>query len=183
MLTVHLFTGFCTLASLAVGISQVPGAAGGRTYRYYPMENALWPFGYGLSYTSFNLSWAPGTAPAPTVNLTATSSPLPLTIRVANTGGMDGDTVLQLYYTPVNTTFGALEPEFLPAAQLFGFVRVRIAHGQSSDVQLAVDPAELLVTGSDNVKRPLPGKYTVSVTDGGAMAALSSELSFSVTLA
>src|SRR6185437_4271185 len=63
----------------------------GRTYRYFTGE-PLWPFGYGLSYTTFNY----GDLTLPQAPIAA-GAPVNATVRVTNTGKLAGDEVVQLY--------------------------------------------------------------------------------------
>ena len=75
----------------------------GRTYKYYPTSAAvpppLWPFGWGLTYTRFNLTLA-HSYPAPVVLSAASKSrinanPLTVDLKLENVGLMDSDEVLQ----------------------------------------------------------------------------------------
>ncbi|NXD11409.1 BGLJ glucosidase, partial [Nothocercus nigrocapillus] len=64
----------------------------GRTYRYYGPEAPLYPFGYGLSYTTFtyrDLVLSPVALPA--------CANLSVSVVVENTGQRDGEEVVQLY--------------------------------------------------------------------------------------
>ena len=78
----------------------------GRTYKYYTGE-PLWPFGMGLSYTSFELSCSStSSSTSSTLGGGAASPPgdeqqeLPLTVScdVKNTGSVDGDEVVMVYH-------------------------------------------------------------------------------------
>jgi hypothetical protein len=68
----------------------------GRTYRYHTPESpggaTLWPFGFGLSYTSFSTAYTGGA-----VNLSPAAPTITLAVRITNTGAADGDEVLQVY--------------------------------------------------------------------------------------
>ncbi|MCU0388310.1 MAG: glycoside hydrolase family 3 C-terminal domain-containing protein, partial [Chitinophagaceae bacterium] len=90
----------------------------GRTYRY--MSDALYPFGFGLSYTTFSIGNAQISKPA----ITAGESVI-LSIPVANTGKRDGTEIVQVYVRKVNDTDG-------PIKTLRGFKRVNIAAGKST---------------------------------------------------
>jgi beta-glucosidase len=86
----------------------------GRTYMYFEGD-PLYPFGHGLSYTSFNLTQlqmeAPTLGPGDKVSISAT---------VTNTGNRAGAEVVQLYITP------PASPVKRPIKQLAGFQRVEL---------------------------------------------------------
>lgn len=82
----------------------------GRTYRYYT-GTPLYPFGYGLSYTTFTIEWHNNTRQALDAHSIAvdtgssgTASATTMTAVVTNTGTMAGDEVLQAYFVPKNVT-------------------------------------------------------------------------------
>ncbi len=89
----------------------------GRTYRY--MSDPLFPFGFGLSYTTFAIGNA---------NLSKTviktDESIELTIPVVNKGNRDGTEIVQVYVHKVNDTDG-------PLKTLRGFQRVDVAAGQT----------------------------------------------------
>ena len=89
----------------------------GRTYRY--MEDALFPFGYGLSYTNFEI----GTA---TVSKSSFKSDetIQISVPVTNTGKRDGTEVVQVYVRKVNDDDG-------PIKTLKGFKRIEIEKGKT----------------------------------------------------
>ncbi|HTW60974.1 MAG TPA: glycoside hydrolase family 3 C-terminal domain-containing protein [Terracidiphilus sp.] len=125
----------------------------GRTYRYFEGE-PLWPFGYGLSYTTF----AYGNLTLPQAPLDA-GDPLDASVTVTNTGKMAGDEVVQLY----------LKFPDLPGAPiraLRGFERVHLEPGASRRVEFHLKPRDLsMVTDSGEIMVP-PGQYTVSIGGG-----------------
>jgi beta-glucosidase len=124
----------------------------GRTYRYFEGE-PLWPFGYGLSYTSFGYT----NLTLPTA-LNAGDS-LHAAVTVANTGKVAGDEVVELY----------LQFPDLPGAPrraLRGFQRVRLEAGANQQVEFLLNPRDLsMVTDSGDII-VAPGKYTVSIGGG-----------------
>ena len=103
----------------------------GRTYMYATAE-PQYPFGYGLSYTTFGYS-----------NLRASADTLPATgtldvsVDVTNTGRLAGDEVVQLY---VRYPDSKVER---PRKQLRGFSRVTLAPGEMKTVTLRLPAADL----------------------------------------
>jgi len=125
----------------------------GRTYRYFEGE-PLWPFGYGLSYTTFgyaNLS-------LPNTPFSA-GDPLDASVTVTNTGKLAGDEVVQLYLKFPDVP-GA------PIRALRGFQRVHLEPGASQKVEFHLTPRDLnMVTEAGDIIVP-QGKYTLSVGGG-----------------
>ena len=91
-------------------------------YRYYQTAGVpvAYPFGYGLSYTTFAYS-----------NLTAT--PNGVTVTVENTGDRAGDEVVQVYIAKPDAKI------FRPAQELKGFLRVHLEAGESRTVTIPLD--------------------------------------------
>ena len=94
----------------------------------------LWPFGHGLSYSTFLLS---DLDCGPDIS---TDGAAQISATVANTGDRDGAVVVQLYLR-VNTT-GVTRP----AQQLGGFARVQLAPGEQQRLTFAVDASQLAYT-------------------------------------
>jgi len=99
-----------------------------RTYRY-AKNNILFPFGFGLSYTSFAYS------NARVADSLASKGRAIVSVNVTNTGDRDGDEVVQLYLRHTKPGVEA------PLVELKGFQRVHLAKGESVRVALEV-PAE-----------------------------------------
>lgn len=126
----------------------------GRTYRYFNGE-PLYPFGYGLSYTTFDYSELklPGTIKKG--NLLKTS------VTVKNTGNRAGDEVVQLY---VSYPESAIDHK--PIRNLQAFRRVHLKAGESKKIKFSLKPEQLALideTGSpvfpeDNLKISIGGK-------------------------
>jgi beta-glucosidase len=124
-----------------------------RTYRYFTGE-PLYPFGYGLSYTSFSYANARVSAARVRANGAVTIS-----ADVANTGAMDGDEVVQLYLTHPGAA-GA------PIRALQGFQRIHLAKGETRTVQFTLRDRALSVVDEAGVRRIVHGAVDVWVGGG-----------------
>lgn len=138
-------------------VNQLPNfedySMNGRTYRYFTGK-PLWPFGYGLSYTSFSY----GNLALPLTPVRAAQS-LQVSVTVTNSGSVAGDEVVQLYLSFPDTP-GA------PIEALRGFRRVHLEPGASQAVTFDLKPRDLsMVTPSGDIIVPA-GKYGVSVGGG-----------------
>jgi beta-glucosidase len=98
----------------------------GRTYMYFKGE-PLYPFGYGLSYTTFKYSSLKTTAPSLPKDGSITVS-----VDVENTGNRAGEEVVQLYVKHLNS---AVER---PIRELRGFKRVALQPGERKTVELVL---------------------------------------------
>lgn len=128
--------------------------APGRTYRYYT-RTPLYPFGFGLSYTSFALSFAA----APAAQLPATFS-----ITVTNTGGRAGDEVVMAFFAPLDVPAG--EPAAHVLKQLFDFQRVTVGAGAEAKLAFSVTADQLALTDSQGDRVLYPGRYRLVFTNG-----------------
>ncbi len=111
-------------------------------YRYYTTvgKKVLFPFGFGLSYTTFEYS-----------DLTATDSEV--TFTLTNTGKMDGAEVAQLYVHAVSPNV------YRPARELKGFAKIFLKAGESRQVTIPLD---------DKAFRYFNAKTNRFEIDGGA---------------
>lgn len=136
-------------------LDQVPAFSNykmdGRTYRYFKGK-PLYPFGYGLSYTTFRYD---------NVKVERlTSGRLEAQAWVRNTGDRTGDEVVQVYAARQ----GAVWPE--PTRKLVGFARAHLRPGEGVSIRIPIrDEALAQADGSGNMK-VLPGRYTFSVGGG-----------------
>ena len=124
-----------------------------RTYRYFPGE-PLYPFGYGLSYTSF-------TYKNPKVennNVNANGSPS-ISVDVTNSGKIAGDEVVQLYLTHESVA-GA------PIRSVEGFRRVHLAPGETKTVTFKLTNRQLSIVDQAGEHRIIPGKVKVWIGGG-----------------
>ena len=125
----------------------------GRTYRYF-QGAPVYPFGHGLSYTTFaytplRVEAAPGGAEHGVKVLT----------EVTNTGTRAGDEVAQLYLQP---------PAFegAPRHALRGFQRIHLKPGERRTVTFALTPRDLSFVTRDGVRQLIPGQYRVTAGAG-----------------
>jgi beta-glucosidase len=117
----------------------------GRTYRYF--NDALFPFGYGLSYTSFNLGEA----------RISKNSGLSVTVPVTNIGKCDGTETIQLYIRDLQDPDG-------PLKSLRAFQRVSVKAGQTVTAELKLtDKSFEFWDPATNTMRVKPGKYEILV--------------------
>jgi beta-glucosidase len=125
-------------------------------YKWYDAEKkpVLFPFGFGLSYTTYvysNLRVTPGKNPA-------------VTFTVKNTGKRDGAEVAEVYASlPASTSE--------PPKRLVGFSKVALRAGESKDVTVEVNPKYLSIFNVEqNGWQLVPGEYSFMV--GGSSQSL-----------
>ena len=105
-------------------------AGNGRTYRYYQGQ-PLYPFGYGLSYTTFTYSNLDVNQDTIGVDDTLT-----VKVDVTNTGPRDGEEVVQLYVRDIESSLP------MPNKQLRNFERIALQKGQRKTVTFTLKPSE-----------------------------------------
>ncbi|MGV8094787.1 MAG: glycoside hydrolase family 3 C-terminal domain-containing protein [Mangrovibacterium sp.] len=130
----------------------------GRTYRYFPQE-PLYPFGYGLSYTTFSYDHLE------VPEVANVNEPVKIRVQVKNTGDRDGDEVVQLYLTDEK----ASTPR--PIRQLEGFERISLQAGETKTVEFLLQPRQLSLINKKDQRVIEPGWFTVSV--GGEQSGFS----------
>ena len=128
-----------------------------RTYRYFDGE-PLYPFGYGLSYTTFSYSNARVDNASVAADGSATIS-----VDVANTGSMSGDEVVELYLTHPGVA-GA------PLRALKGFQRVHLPRGQKKTVSFTIRGRDLGIVDEAGKHRIVPGTVQVWIGAGQPVA-------------
>lgn len=121
------------------------------------VNGALYPFGYGLSYTTFEYSNLKISPAVITPNETVT-----VTLNVTNTGSRAGDEVVQLYTRDVVSSVTTYEKN------LAGFERVHLQPGETKQVTFHLDRKQLELLNADMKWVVEPGEFVV-------MAAASSE--------
>ncbi len=129
----------------------------GRTYRYFT-ELPLYPFGYGLSFSSFNYSDAKVSQAQVAADGTAS-----LSVRVSNASSVPGDEVVQLYLSHPGVD-GA------PIRALAGFQRIHLDAGASKNVEFALHDRDLSVVDEAGARRIVPGAVDVWIGGGQPVA-------------
>ena len=122
----------------------------GRTYRYFEGE-PLYPFGYGLSYTTFdysNLKFEKQIHAGENLNLSVT---------ITNTGNYAGDEVVQVYITDEK----ASTPR--PIRQLVGFDRIHLKPNESKSVNFTITPRQLSFINKETKRVIEEGNFTLYV--------------------
>lgn len=121
-----------------------------RTYRYFSGD-ALYQFGYGLSYTTFR--YAPMTAPVSTL----TGKTITVTTQVTNTGKTDGEEVAELYVKHLAT--GIRKPKLA----LQGFKRIYLKAGESKTVSFNLTPDQLSLIDKTDKRTEQAGKVQIFI--------------------
>ena len=136
-------------------------------YRYWTTtgQHPLFPFGYGLSYTTFEFSKleAPATA--------AAGSTVSVSFDVTNTGNLAGAEVAQLY---VSDPSARVER---PERELKGFAKVRLDPGKTQHVTLTLDARAFSYWDEAAHKWTIdPGKFVIRVGDSSENTPLTAEI-------
>ena len=124
-----------------------------RTYRYYGGQ-ALYPFGYGLSYAKFHY----GEAMLSTTRLQA-GEPLTATVELRNDGAREADEVVEAY---LKAPRNGVSPKLF----LAGFQRVHLAAGESRQVTISLDARQMSEVDAEGRRWVMPGDYLLSIGGG-----------------
>ncbi|MGC8761794.1 MAG: glycoside hydrolase family 3 N-terminal domain-containing protein [Bryobacteraceae bacterium] len=135
------------------------------TYDYKPAENTHdnptgweFPFGHGLSYTTFSYSGLKLSS-----NVMPRTGSITISVKVKNTGPRAGMEVVQLY---VSDLYRQVSP---PNRELKGFQKIELAPGEEKTVEFQLAAKDLAFVGLDNKWTLEPGEYKVQIanlTDG-----------------
>jgi beta-glucosidase len=127
----------------------------GRTYMYF-RDTPLYPFGYGLSYTTFayrDLKTSAASLPA--------TGGIDISFRVKNTGSRAGDEVIQLYVRHLNSSVAR------PLKELKDFARIQLAPQEEKTVHFSLPAARLAYWDAQNDRRVVE-KDEVEIVIGGS---------------
>ncbi len=127
--------------------------AKGRTYRYFKDE-PLYPFGYGLSYTSFTYS---DLQMAPQQEI---GQPLEVSVTVCNTGQRAGDEVVQVYTRHLEA------PVIVPIHQLAGFTRIHLQPDEAQTIHFTLRPEQFSFVTEAGQRFITAGRFSIAVGGG-----------------
>jgi beta-glucosidase len=122
-----------------------------RTYRYATWE-PQYPFGFGLSYTSFDYS----DLKLKKAEVTA-GADLEISINVKNTGGLAGDEVVQIYLSDLEAS------TTVPFQKLIGFQRVALEPGECKELHYTVSAEAMHFINTEGNSVLEPGKFRLSI--------------------
>lgn len=143
-------------------------------YRWYESKGIkpLYPFGYGLSYTTFSLDKAKVLGKSKVKTLTD-ETPLTVSIEVANSGNVAGSEVVQLYVSEKNPTVAR------PVKELKAFKKVTLDAGKKQVVTFEINKGMLAFWDEQtHAWQTNAGEYTISL--GTSSADIAAELSIVV---
>jgi len=137
------------------------------TSRYFDEANGpLYPFGYGLSYTTFSVSDVKLSAPTLSRDGTVTAN-----VDVTNTGKREGATVMQMYIQDVTASLSR------PVKELKGFDKVTLKPGETQTVSFPIDINALKFWNQQMKYDAEPGKFNVFIgTDSARVKQAQFEL-------
>jgi beta-glucosidase len=124
----------------------------GHTYRFFKGD-VLYPFGYGLSYTSFDYSNF--TVPE---NVKAGDT-LMVMVTVKNSGSRDGEEVVQVYASKLNDSAA-------PLRNLVAFKRVFIKQGEEKEILLKIRPESFTTVTNDGERKFIPAEFLLTAGGG-----------------
>ncbi|MFT3748420.1 MAG: glycoside hydrolase family 3 C-terminal domain-containing protein [Agriterribacter sp.] len=125
----------------------------GRGDDYYNLSGQpLFPFGYGLSYTTFEYS-----NPEFAKNVIVADETTTVTCTIKNTGKIAGDEVVQLYITD------NLASVARPVMELKGFQRISLQAGESKQITFTITPEMLSMLNAEMKKVVEPGAFTIMI--------------------
>jgi len=123
------------------------------TSKYLDMPNSpLYPFGFGLSYTTFEYSQVSVNTPEFSM-----ADMLSIEVTVTNTGAYDGEEVVQLY---VKDLVGSVTR---PVRELKGFKKIQLKTGESQAVKFNLSTDDLAFYTADMIFKAEPGEFEISV--------------------
>ncbi len=126
----------------------------GRTYKYMREHKPLYPFGYGLSYSTFEYD---DLTLSKKINAGDTQR---VEVNITNTSDRDGEEVIQLYITDVEASVP------VPVRQLAAIQRVALKAGESKRVSLMIAPDKMSLITDDDQRKIESGEFRVSVGGG-----------------
>lgn len=137
---------------------------GNRTYKYFKGD-PLYAFGHGLSYTNFNYT------NLEVSDVVEAQKEIALKVAITNAGKVDGDEVVQVYITHINSTNDA------PIRSLVGFKRIHLKANETKTVDFSIMPKQYAQLDEAGNKIYPEGKMSISI---GGRQPTANELNNSV---
>jgi beta-glucosidase len=125
----------------------------GQTYRYFKGD-PLYPFGYGLSYTTF------GYEDLKIAEQTKAGDSVALSVTVKNTGAVAGDEVVQVYVKHLNATVK------VPVRSLAEFKRIHLKAGESKTIKFAIASHAFSLVDQNGERTVSPGEFEIAIGGG-----------------
>jgi beta-glucosidase len=155
-----------TSGQLEMNFPTHPGANSEKSGKNAPsVTGVLWPFGFGLSYTSFryaNLRISPEMATA--------GRDVTVTFDLTNTGSREGDEIPQLY------VHQAVSSTITWEQSLRGFDRIHLKPGETKTVSFTLAPSTLFIWNREMRRVVEPGQYEIQVAASSADVRLKANL-------
>ena len=129
------------------------GSHNGTDWRTGPsrVEGALYPFGYGLSYTEFEYSSIKVGNPDPE------TGDIPVSVSVTNTGGCDGTEIVQLYVSDLVSSLTTYE------SRLCGFARLELKKGETGTAEFVIRRDDLKILDANMNPVLEPGEFEIRI--------------------
>lgn len=141
-----------TVGQIPFTFPHKPAAHAGQGSGHSRVIEGLYPFGYGLSYTSFEYS---------NINITSELSgnqrEIHVSCKIKNTGKLEGDEVVQLYFRDLVSSVTVYE------MQLRGFERVHLVPGEQKEIHFVILPDHLSLLNKEMEKVVEPGEFEVLI--------------------
>ncbi|HKI43728.1 MAG TPA: glycoside hydrolase family 3 C-terminal domain-containing protein, partial [Balneolales bacterium] len=163
-----------TVGQVPINFPYMPASQGKSNSRHARARvvGPLYPFGYGLSYTTFkysDLTITPDTQ--------KTGGRIKVSLNVKNTGERKGDEVVQLYLHEETT------PVITPVEVLRGFKRVTIEPGQTQHLTFELTPKDLQIYNKNLEPEVVPGTFHVMIGSSSEDIRLKGEFEISGRIA
>ena len=133
-----------TEAAEALSLADATYSMVNRTYRYAPTSSITFPFGYGLSYTTFALTGASPTA------ICSYAGQWQCNLTVTNTGDRVGDAIVTAFFVPITATAGQSSRRL--QRQLWGFERITLDPAANTTISFILAREDLALV-SDQGER------------------------------
>jgi beta-glucosidase len=152
----HKMTGrpaqnICMIDNIPVGASQT--SLGNTSYHLDAGDSPLFPFGYGLSYTSFKYSEIKISK-----KVLSEGQTINVKCNITNTGKYDGSEVAQFYIRDLVASLAR------PVRELKGFQKIKLRVGETKTVNFTLNTDQLSFWNADMVKRAEPGEFQVWIS-------------------